>query len=280
MAIASDGELSMAWAEPPSPPLSFQPAFNVEFAYVPPLQTHRESDVSRISMRGANQQDHVIRRIRRTGTFYEIDLLEHIAQCGPLGGTYIDVGANIGNHSIYFGKFLADFLIAVEPVPDTADVLDFNLRSNGVTNYVLVRAGLGAEPGVGMTILADNETNVGMTRVELVKTGVGDTVDATLVALDTLDRVVEAQAARGERMPVRFVKIDVEGAELDVLRGAADVLQQYRPQLAIELATRQAYQEVGEFLSSYGYRKVGKFCGTPTYHFFNPQRDQLRAYIA
>ena len=58
-----------------------------------------------------DKNDIMWKLITDTQTFYEIELLEYISSClselPP--GDIIDIGANIGNHSVYFGKFLANF---------------------------------------------------------------------------------------------------------------------------------------------------------------------------
>jgi len=88
------------------------------------------------------------------------------------------------------------------------------------------------------------------------------------VPVNTLDAI-----ARGfpENFPrVSLLKIDVEGMEMDVLRGAAGLLEKDRPQLVIELATPAERAQAEAFLAGLGYRNIGRFCHTPTYHFIDP----------
>jgi hypothetical protein len=82
-------------------------------------------------------EDCIIRFIESSRTFYELELLEYAAACGPRGGVFIDVGANIGNHTVYFGKFLADFVLAIEPSPIAVRCLLRNIALNGVSIIVL-----------------------------------------------------------------------------------------------------------------------------------------------
>ncbi|MFQ5490756.1 MAG: FkbM family methyltransferase, partial [Phycisphaerae bacterium] len=97
-----------------------------------------------------------------------------------------------------------------------------------------------------------------------------------VVLVRTLDAIVDEARTRWPKAAVTFVKIDVEGMEIDVLRGAAQLLSEARPQLSVELASHSAFEEAGSFLAELGYKHVGRFCATPTYHFINPSVHRLR----
>ena len=57
---------------------------------------------------GSRDDDHIYQAIRRSGRFYEVVLLEYIARfVRAPSGVVIDVGANIGNHSVFFRSFVA-----------------------------------------------------------------------------------------------------------------------------------------------------------------------------
>src|SRR5512144_1939846 len=87
----------------------------------------------RIELETFAPDDLIGQEIRETGTFFEIELLEHLAIHGPRGGVFVDVGANIGNHAVFFGKFLAERVVCVEPHPDLVPLLTRNLEMNAVT---------------------------------------------------------------------------------------------------------------------------------------------------
>ena len=53
-----------------------------------------------------------------------------------------------------------------------------------------------------------------------------------------------------------FIKIDVEGAELEVLNGSLNVIKKYNPVILVEIQNYQSYQEIKELLSSYGYINI------------------------
>ena len=77
------------------------------------------------------ENDHIFNNIRRKKIFYEHDLLFHLFKTiRSKNSTIIDVGANIGNHSIYFGKYLCDKVISIEPSKLHSNILKKNLSSN------------------------------------------------------------------------------------------------------------------------------------------------------
>jgi FkbM family methyltransferase len=212
--------------------------------------------------------------IREAGTFFEIELLEHLAIRGPRSGVFVDVGANIGNHAVFFGKFLAERLVCVEPHPDLIPVLSRNLDMNAIAGAAVLPVGAGHRAGPAYISRTKEliQKNIGATRLEEVRPD--DGVEVQTAPLDALlDGLRPGFAGRH----ITCVKIDVEGMELDVLRGATEILQNDRPQLVIELASREARAAVQGFLAEFGYAEIGqRFGWTPTYHFIDPHVHRLR----
>jgi FkbM family methyltransferase len=217
--------------------------------------------------------DLIAREIRESGTFFEAELLEHLGMHGPEGGVYVDVGANVGNHAVFFGTFLADHVVAVEPNPVLVPILTRNLRVNGIRHASVVACAAGAAVGLGqLSLAAETPDNIGHTQVAGVTDG-----GATVVPIAPLDRVLDALAGRLGARPVTCIKVDVEGMELSVLEGATRVLQAHRPQLVVELAGEDARRSVRRFLAAFGYGDTGqRFCWAPTYHFIDPRVHRLR----
>ena len=177
--------------------------------------------------------------------FYEEDLLVAIAQ-RKLAGTYIDVGANIGNHTVFFAEHCPSTrVIAIEPRPDIFEVLKLNVAGTPAAWKVqTLCCAAGAAEGTGR-LIQRVDGNAGSTAVTDMDVG---NVDIAIRPLDMLVAYTD----------VAVVKIDVEGYEELVLDGAVRLLEQ-RPLLAIECQTEQQLAAVTGKLTPLGYSCSGKY---------------------
>jgi len=140
------------------------------------------------------------------------------------GDTCYDIGANIGVYTLWAAGLVGPSgqVHAFEPVPPTMAVLGEMVRRNGLDQVVLVASAIGAT--AGQTGLRSYQDASGRAHA------VADPRRADhLARRETLD----AYTAR--HRPPDLVKIDVEGAEIDVLRGAAAVLEDRAPALLLEM---------------------------------------------
>ena len=64
-----------------------------------------------------------------------------------------------------------------------------------------------------------------------------------------------------------FLKVDVEGAELDVLKGAKNSIGKFKPLIFCEAQTQNEFQELKDYLRQFSYQPRRRFCVTPTYLF-------------
>jgi protein O-GlcNAc transferase len=119
---------------------------------------------------------------------------------------------------------------------------------------MLRQEGVGARSGRAR-VVPGPAGNAGMTRLD-VSDEVGD-VD--VVSLD------DSLAALG--LVPTVVKVDVEGMEVDVLRGAEQTLRRHRPALYVEAAEAEALEAVRDVLGPLGYGVAARFNATPTYLF-------------
>ena len=220
-------------------------------------------DFFTIDYRGAqfhfpDRMTHIESEIRRLGTFYEIDLLEHLATVVRPGGLWIDVGANIGNHSIYFAKYLADRVWSVEAHPGNFAVLSETLRTNLIHNVTTTNVALGSASAVGyLSCPAGFENNPGSFTLQAESDGIP-------VEVQPLDAMLASLPAVNS-LPVRVLKVDVEGAEISVLDGAREMILRDRPHIVVEAQSDERLRDVTERLP--GYVNVARLCATPTYHF-------------
>jgi FkbM family methyltransferase len=181
-------------------------------------------------------------QLARDGRPYEEDLLRLVVGLTADGDHILDIGANIGNHTVYWAK-AGRSVTAFEPNPPIVKLLRSNISRNHLEPNVTVRAqALGASEAHGSThqIL---DGNVGS--VEVVA-GQGE------IDIVPLDTIVLSRPA--------LIKIDVEGHESEVITGAVRSLQEWRPLVVAEGSA------VGDLLRSLGYHRLPwSFAATPTF---------------
>ena len=222
---------------------------------------------------GVSQTDHIYRRIAASNNFYELDLLEYIYDLkgyilsSGCKNVIVDVGANIGNHSIFFSAFLADHLVAVEPNPDVLPVLRKNLSRN-IDSYTLCEHAVGEREGTGSIKVPDNMgENIGAAQLD------HQAIDGD-IEIVTLDSVLTSlKDCKSDSLSVALIKIDVEGMEPQVLGGALETIGKHRPHIFVEAATKEGLNQILSYLEPLGYQRLpGRWAGTPVYHFaFKPK---------
>ncbi len=202
-------------------------------------------------------RDHIQNVVAQSGRFYEAEMLQDIQSRLPPGGVFVDVGANIGNHTLFAAAVCQAQVLAFEPSPGLARHCAENLAANGVDGRVQLRQA-GVSDHAGMAQVHPGPTNnAGMT--QLKEGGEKGIAEVPLVSLDE-------EIARLGLTP-QVIKVDVEGMEVPVLRGAGRVLRQHRPALYVEAATTEHFMAVNDILAPLGYEAVARFNATPTYLF-------------
>lgn len=180
---------------------------------------------------------------------YETELGWFAEQLGP-GSVVVDVGANHGIYTLLAANRVGKdgMVLAIEPTPETMRYLSESVRLSEASNVRLVEAALGDHEGEVELFVGPNSGWNSFAAAE-------PNAVPVKVALRRLDAIVsEAGAHR-----VDLIKIDAEGAEELVLRGAVRVLTQFRPKVMFEfnpLATsRMGMRAQGpwEVLAGCGY---------------------------
>ena len=183
--------------------------------------------------------DNMEKRIRQDANYiYEVD--ECIIECTDRGlvGTFIvqqyrydsivepklgdvvfDIGAYVGDTALWFSKAVGSHgkVYAFEPEPRNFAKLKANLERNKVTNVIPLQLALSENEG-------EMQVATGGSSSTMTQAGTG-----TLVKVTTIDKFAEAN-----KLPrVDFIKMDVEGHELKVLKGAHETIQAFKPSLAV-----------------------------------------------
>jgi len=187
---------------------------------------------------------YITRSLETYGEFSagEWDLFAQIVKPGM---TVVEVGANIGAHSVALARACSPGpLYLFEPQQRVFQILCANLALNGVTNAIAYPEACSDEAGFVVVPPLDYgaELNFGGVSVEPDTEGArGLRVRAT--PLDALGLGA-----------CHLIKVDVEGFEAQVLRGAADTIRRLRPLLYVENDRREHQQEVISLIAAMGYR--------------------------
>jgi FkbM family methyltransferase len=170
---------------------------------------------------------------------------------GKPTGIFVDIGANIGIYTVAFSHFF-DLTIAVEAHPKTFSVLRANTALRDIANVKCLN--LAASDSAGLAKLyVPNDGNLGHATMTA-----NQHASFTEVSIEcrTLDSIMDEHA--GGR-PIGLIKMDVEGHELKVLKGARRTLLRYRPPVLFEALSVPDAKECAELLFKCGYTRLFTF---------------------
>jgi FkbM family methyltransferase len=176
------------------------------------------------------------------------------------GDGVIDAGANIGVFTLQAARAVgpAGKVYAFEPMRSTFDMLARSVRANGFDQRCAIfNEGLGASEGSGSFHLSSHATNPGSSYIS-------EGSDGARIRIRPLDSM------EYER-PIRFIKMDVEGFEPHILRGAAATLARHAPVILTEFFPR-SLREIGG-ISGPGYVAILEKLGY-TMSVFSPERGR------
>lgn len=176
--------------------------------------------------------------------FYEQWMLTCIQQLGYMPGVWIDVGAHVGNHTIFFSNHCnADEVWAYEPTKSTFDVLRENVENNCTNTVRLFNCAVGAKK---CKCRVKENYRTGQNSVTYQKGNI------PMVILGDISA------------KIALIKIDVEGFEFEVLKGAMPLIERDTPELFIE--TFEPIEKIAEMLPK-DYMFIRRYNNAPTYHF-------------
>jgi len=164
---------------------------------------------------------------------YEREVVRTLYEVIQPESTVLHVGAHIGYFTLLLAKLVGSkgMVVAFEPVPENFRVLAENIEMNGFQNVVLEKQAVAATSGVVSLRVNDDDRL---------------TYTASLLrgwpAFDVETTRLDDYVSRFDQ-PIRFVMMDVEGAESDVLEGMRHMLRRDLPTLLIEL---HGFDELGQ----------------------------------
>ena len=198
----------------------------------------------------------LFRRLARDG-HYEPELTKLCAEYIKPELDVLDVGANVGFHTVYFSGLLSTGrVLAVEPTSGAQARLQKNIKLNKLRDNIILFEGAASDnPGSAeIKVITGREefSTMGSMSHQAVS---GEHYELEVVECQTLDSLVNLHS-----LTPGFIKLDVEGLEHLVLKGALDTLSRFRPVILAEVSDKllsengSSAAEVVNLLESSGYR--------------------------
>lgn len=170
---------------------------------------------------------------------YEYDTVVLFRKLAKDSRVIVDVGANVGKYTILAGKTNQNSVItAIEPQADNFVTLVKNIKLNELQNVITSKIALGSMKGSGKLYEGSNKQNLGGYSLEI------KTDSCEEVRIDTLDNLFDF---------IDLIKIDTEGSEFEILKGATRILSEKKiKKMIIEICDKN-FLKVNDFFESYGY---------------------------
>jgi FkbM family methyltransferase len=200
-------------------------------------------------------------------TTREQDILEHFNP--KKNDTVVDIGAHLGRYALISSHLVGKEgkVITIEANPLVFEKLKKNLELNKVTNTICLNYAVYSEKTkIKLFVRKEESTNteyslrntVMIDRGKLMVKGSKDAERVLEVNADTLDNLLDLNDIKQES--VNWIKIDVEGAELEVLKGATNVLSKSKDiSILIEIHNlgngKTLYQPIMDLLNNYNFKK-------------------------
>lgn len=186
----------------------------------------------------------------KNDVFFERDELDFMKQFIDSDTVLVDIGANVGNHTVYFSKFTdAKTIYAIEPIPRTYKMLLCNIALNYChnVNTDFIGLALGDQDRIGYPLLIYGKDNLGASTISPVpyedinNPNVLDPVQ--IVSGDSLFKDIH----------IDFIKMDVERMEMVALKGLKETIDRCRPKMFIEVA-KENYEDFNQWVTDNNYQ--------------------------
>ncbi|ENR1076328.1 FkbM family methyltransferase [Campylobacter lari] len=201
--------------------------------------------------------DYIQKKIYNEMIPYEYEMLQDILGKAKKDAIIVDIGSNIGNHSLYLAAHGFD-IYAFEANLELCNILKVSIELNGFRKLKLHEFGLSDKKE---TAILDNlnAENLGGQSLKIKDSG-----DIVLYPLDDIKFEKD----------ISVLKIDVEGMEAKVLNGAINTIKKHRPFLYIEAINNIEFRKINVILEKLDYVYWNTFNATPT-HLYYP-KEQLK----
>jgi FkbM family methyltransferase len=158
-----------------------------------------------------------------------------------VGDVVYDIGANVGFYTLLSSVIVGDAgtVYSFEPSPDNLQELRRHLELNHIKNCTVIDAAVSSADGEAVFDLSDDRCTGHL--------AVNGSLRVRTLMLDGL-------VSRREIRPPNLMKIDIEGAELECLRGASNVIQKHRPIIFLATHGQEIHSACTELLANWNYQ--------------------------
>ena len=162
-------------------------------------------------------------------------------------GVFIDVGANIGKYSVMVGKQLKSIgqVISIEASEEIFEILKKNIEINNLKNVTPINLAVSDIKGTAEFYLASKDLGTAHSLLEIKHQS-----KKIEVKQNTLDNIINDLKIK----KVDLIKIDVEGVEPNVLKGAYNILKRDKPKIIFESLDKKCFEKCEKILKKIGYK--------------------------
>lgn len=162
-------------------------------------------------------------------------------------GVFIDVGANIGRYTVMLGKQLkgTGTVVAIEPASNIFEIMEKNIKLNNLDNVIPLKLAVSDKKGTSDFYLSSEGWGTSSSLKEIKERSTKVKVD-----IDTLDKIKK----RLNLNKINLIKIDVEGAEPNVLKGAQGILKKDKPKVVFEALNKECFKRCEKILKKFNYQ--------------------------
>lgn len=195
---------------------------------------------------------------------YEPKYLKLIKENLNKDDIFLDIGANIGQHSLFASKIVGNTgkIIAFEPLKDIYKQFKESIEKNNFTNLFIYNNACG-EINKKIPIYLNIKNMGGSSLIKNTYNSVKD--------LSEVIEVINPTNILNRETKINFIKIDVEGYELEVLKGLKDIIQKFKPKILLEYSPY--YYKIKNFGDD--SQKILDFLFENNYSVFDVELDKM-----
>lgn len=155
--------------------------------------------------------------------------------------TVLDVGANIGVHTLFLSDLVGKggTVVAFEPYLPVLKKLKHHLSLNRINNVLVLPLAISNSPNKSKILNKEGSVNEGMASIFFKETELDGDKKAQDVDVDTIDRIVQEH----KLSKISLIKMDIQGSEFNALQGAKTTLERWNPAIIFEYD--QSWEDAG-----------------------------------